>query len=125
MAKESKKKEAVDGAQKQNQRKILWDHSEMKSVYANVFNVVPTQEEITILFGMIQAWQSGQRDLKVRLSDRVVLSPFAAKRLCLILNNVMRAYEAKFGELNVDFLRPNAATQADGASEQEPVAQSG
>jgi len=74
--------------------------------YANVVNAVGTREEIVLLFGMNQAWHSGQKELTVQLSDRVVLSPFAAKRLVLLLNNVIRDYEGRFGTLDIEARRP-------------------
>ena len=83
------------------QVKIRWDDSNMRSVYANVCNVAGTREEIVILFGMNQAWRSDQKELTVQLADRIVLSPYAAKRLAVLLDNVIRDYEAKFGQLEI------------------------
>ena len=75
------------------QMKIVWDDSDMRSVYANVSNVAGGREEIVLLFGMNQSWHAGQKEVKVQLTDRVVLSPFAAKRLSILLNNVINDYE--------------------------------
>jgi len=83
------------------QRKIHWDDANMRSVYANVCNVSGTREEIVLLFGMNQAWHSAQEDVTIQLADRVVLSPFVAKRLALLLNSVMKDYETKYGALDV------------------------
>jgi len=82
------------------QVRIRWDDSNMRSVYSNVCNVAGTREEIVLLFGMNQAWHSGQKEVTVQLSDRIVLSPFAAKRLATLLNNVIRDYEFRFGPLD-------------------------
>ncbi len=92
------------------QMRIKWDDTNMRSVYANVVNAAGTREEIVLLFGMNQAWHSGQKELTVQLSDRVVLSPFAAKRLALLLNNVIRDYEQKFGTLDIEVRRPPEPT---------------
>ena len=73
----------------------------MKTSYANVCNVASTREEVTLLFGTNQTWHSGQEEVSVRLSDRVILSPYAAKRLALLLANVVSEYEKRFGALNV------------------------
>ncbi len=81
------------------QIKIKWDDSSMKSVYANVCNVAGTREEIVLLFGMNQAWHSGQKEVTIQLADRVVMSPFVAKRLATLLDNVIKDYEKKYGEL--------------------------
>ena len=67
-------------AQAGTQTRIMWDDSNMRSVYANVSNVMGTREEIILLFGMNQAWRFDQKEVKVQLTDRIVLSPFAAKR---------------------------------------------
>ena len=83
------------------QTKIIWDDSNMRSVYANATNVAGGQEEIVLLFGMNQAWHAGQKEIKIQLSDRVILSPFAAKRLSVLLNNVLQDYEKRYGKLEI------------------------
>ncbi len=85
-----------------SQVKIKWDDSTMRSVYANVCNVAATREEFVLLFGMNQAWNPNQKELTVQLSDRIVMNPFAVKRLALLLNNVLREYEAKHGTLDIE-----------------------
>ncbi len=82
--------------------KVKWDDGNMKSSYANVCNVTSTREEVVLLFGMHQAWQAGQKEVTVQLSDRIVLSPFAAKRLMNLLGNVVGEYEKRFGSLTND-----------------------
>ena len=84
---------------------IRWDDSNLKSSYANVCNVSSTREEVVLVFGINQAWERGKSEVQVQLSDRIILSPFAAKRLAGLLANVMREYESRFGLLNVDVLR--------------------
>ena len=81
------------------QLRIKWNDTNMRSSYANVCNVASTREEVVLLFGMNQAWQAGQREVPVQLSDRIILSPFAAKRLSVLLDNVLRDYESRFGPL--------------------------
>jgi hypothetical protein len=36
------------------------------------------------------------------LSDRVVLNPYAAKRLRVLLEKVLKEYEARYGELKLE-----------------------
>jgi len=84
---------------------IKWDDSNLKSSYANVCNVSSTREEVVLVFGINQAWERGQNEVQVQLTDRLILSPFAAKRLAQLLNNVVREYESRFGALNVDTRR--------------------
>ena len=78
---------------------IRWNDSNMRSTYANVCNVSSTREEVTLLFGTNQAWRQGQKEVAIDLSDRIILSPFAAKRLHRLLTNVMTQYESRFGAL--------------------------
>jgi hypothetical protein len=74
----------------------------MTSTYANVCNVSSTREEVTMLFGTNQSWHTGQKELTVQLTDRIILNPFAAKRLSLLLNNIIKEYENRFGELKLE-----------------------
>jgi hypothetical protein len=64
--------------------------------------VASTREEVVLLFGMNQAWHAGQKEVTVQLTDRIVLSPFAAKRLAVLLNNLVREYESRFGKLDIE-----------------------
>ena len=81
---------------------VKWDDSNLRSVYANVVNVTGTREEIVLLFGIHQAWHSGQKEVAVQLLDRVMLNPYAAKRLNFMLTAVLREFEARYGPLNID-----------------------
>ena len=91
--------------------KVNWDDSDMRSSYANVCNVSSTREEVVILFGTNQAWKGTEEQVTVQLSDRVILSPFAAKRLSLLLNNVVAQYEQRFGALDVAAQVPPGAVK--------------
>jgi len=82
--------------------KIKWDDSNMKSAYANVCNVSSTREEVVLLFGVNQAWNRGQKEVVIQLTDRIIISPFAAKRLSMLLGSVVKEYEGRFGTLNVE-----------------------
>jgi uncharacterized protein DUF3467 len=79
---------------------IRWDDSNLKSSYANVCNVSTTREEVVLVFGINQAWERGQNEIHVQLTDRLILSPFAAKRLAGLLTNVIADYEKRFGTLS-------------------------
>jgi len=82
--------------------KIKWDDSQMKSAYANVCNVTSTREEVVMLFGVNQAWNRGQKEVTIQLTDRIIVSPYAAKRLAMLLEGVVKEYEKRFGALNVE-----------------------
>ena len=82
--------------------RIKWDDTGMKSSYANVCNVTSTREEVVLLFGMNQAWNRGQKEVTIHLTDRIVVSPYAAKRLSMLLQGVVTEYEKRFGTLNIE-----------------------
>jgi hypothetical protein len=80
---------------------IVWDDAKMSTTYANVCNVMGTREEIMVLFGANQAWQADQKEVTVTLSNRIVLNPYAAKRLLTMLEMGLREYENRYGELKL------------------------
>lgn len=82
--------------------RIKWDDANMKSSYANVCNVTSTREEVVMLFGVNQAWNRGQKEVTIQLTDRIIVSPYAAKRLMMLLDGVVKEYEKRFGALNVE-----------------------
>jgi hypothetical protein len=82
----------------------------MRSVYANVYNVAGGREEVVFLFGTNQAWDADQQDLTVELTDRIVMSPFAAKRFSLLLDNVIQDHEKRYGTLEIEGTRPENMT---------------
>jgi hypothetical protein len=91
---------------------IVWDDSNMSSSYANVCNVASTREEVVVLFGTNQAWKGVEAEVRVQLSDRIIMSPFAAKRLAQLLDNVVRQYEGRFGSLDTQQPVPTATSTA-------------
>lgn len=82
--------------------RIKWDDTAMKSSYANVCNVTSTREEVVMLFGINQAWNRGQKEVTIQLTDRIIISPYAAKRLASLLDGVVKEYEKRFGTLSVE-----------------------
>jgi len=95
----------VAGASNEAPR-IRWDDSNMKSSYANVCNVSFTREEVVLMFGINQAWNRDQKEVPVQLTDRIILSPFAARRLAALLGNIVREYDSRFPSLDAPTLRP-------------------
>lgn len=97
--------EAAEGQAAQ----IRWDGSRMKTTYANVCNVSSTREEVALMFGVNKNWHPSQKDLVIELSDRVIINPYAAKRLAILLANTMAEYEKRFGTINLE--APEGVTQ--------------
>ncbi len=82
---------------------VNWDDSQMRTSYANVVNASSTREEVTLFFGTNLTWNPAEsREFHVRLSDRIVLNPHAAKRLWTLLGAILKEYETRFGTLSLD-----------------------
>lgn len=80
---------------------VVWNDSEMQTTYANVCNVMGTREEIMVMFGSNQAWKADATEVEVVLSHRIVLNPYTAKRLQLMLEMGLKQYEERFGEIKL------------------------
>ena len=88
----SEKTAAAEGtAQADARTRIIYDSSNMRSVYANVTNVASGREEISLQFGITRTRHAAQTEIKAQLTDRVTLNPFAAKRLAIPLDNAIHA----------------------------------
>ena len=98
---------------KADQRRIVVDAAGAATNYANSCHVASTKEEIVLNFGLNQAWDQGQADLRVQVTNRIILSPFAAKRLALLLGAVVQQYEGQFGVLDLGG-GPKPSTMSDG-----------
>jgi Protein of unknown function (DUF3467) len=98
-----------------NALSVHWDDANMRSIYSNVCHVTGTREEIMLLFGVHKAWQRGVKDVTVQLQERIIVSPYGAKRLNVLLSRVIREYENRYGPLPIE-----AGEQA-GLSERLPT----
>ncbi len=86
----------------QRDTQLQWDDSKMSTHFANVVNIQSTREQVDLFFGTNQTWNVGNEGvLSIELSNRLILSPFAAKRLSVALNGVLREYEQRYGALDV------------------------
>ena len=97
----AKEPAAAVATEQQSQMQVKWDDTNMKSSYANVCNVMSTREEVVLMFGVNQAWHAGQKEVTIQLTDRLILSPHAAKRLSQLLTNLMKQHEDRFGALKM------------------------
>ena len=89
---------------------VDWDDSKMTSTYANVVNASSTREEVTVFFGTNETWNpTAERKFHVSLANRIVLSPFAAKRLWVLLGAILGEYESRFGALPMEGVGANAS----------------
>lgn len=82
-------------------RTLRFETANLKSSYCNMCNATSTREEVVLNFGINQSWDqpAAQGGLDVDLLHRIILSPFAAKRLSEALTSLIREHEARHGEL--------------------------
>jgi hypothetical protein len=95
----SKPADAAPAAADKKQPQVKLDMSQLKSSYCNVANVTSTREEVVLNFGINQNWDLGQKAMDVELLHRVILSPFAAKRLNNMMTKLLQEYESRYGAL--------------------------
>ena len=105
MADESKPA-AGEGAAAQQQAapvQIPVDAGDLQSVYANFFRVTGTPEELVLDFGLntTQVTPSGAPEA-VKLTHRLVMSFYTAKRLLSALQWAVNRCETNFGVLETD-----------------------
>jgi len=78
---------------------VKWNIEQLKSSYVNFANANSTREEVVMNFGLNNSWDRSQPEMEIELAHRIVMSPFAAKRLAELLNKLMGEYENRYGEL--------------------------
>ena len=83
--------------------KVRWHSDNLNSSYANVCNVTGTQEEMVLNFGVNHTWDRGTQEVEIQLTNRVILSPFTAKRLMVLLSRLINEHESRYGEIKLDF----------------------
>lgn len=87
-------------AEAPRQQQLRFRTENLKSSYCNMANATSTREEVVLNFGINQSWDQAHADtLEVDLQHRIILSPFAAKRLTTALQQLMQDYEQRHGKL--------------------------
>lgn len=84
------------------QQTLRFRTDDLKSSYCNMANATSTREEVVLNFGVNQSWDQPTAkpgELEIDLQHRVILSPFAAKRLSEALVQLMNDYEQRYGKL--------------------------
>jgi hypothetical protein len=99
MATSKNKESGAQGeARLANAPQVRFDTANLKSSYANVCTMNCTREEVVINFGINQSWERTPTEMVIELSNRVILSPFAAMRMLDMLQKLMEEYRGRYGE---------------------------
>lgn len=104
-AKTEEKKEAAAPAaapeQAQQRQTVTIDDSGVHAAYANFCRVSSSPEELILDLGLNpQPYASGE--VTVRVSQRLILNHYTAKRLLHALNAALQSHEKVFGVLETD-----------------------
>src|SRR5437773_7464125 len=78
------------------------DTSQLSTVYANFCRVTGTPEELVLDFGLNTQMVATAGGEAVKLTHRLVLNYFTAKRLLGALHMAVQQHEAVYGVLEVD-----------------------
>ena len=76
---------------------VKWNVEHLKSSYVNFVNANSTQEEVVLNFGMNNNWDRMANEVEIELTHRIVMSPFAAKRLADLMGKLVSQYEGRYG----------------------------
>ncbi len=98
---EGGEQQGAQGQQRQIQLRI--DESKMHSTYSNTIRTSTTADEVVMDFGMNLPMQNpdGQQALLFSIGSRVIMNWVGAKRLAISLGQVIRQYEERNGEIQL------------------------
>lgn len=103
-----------ESAQQQEQRiQLQIDDSSAVTAYANFFRVARSPEELIIDLG-VTPQPFGTPNQSIRMSHRIIMNYYTAKRLLHVLQLTIQHHEATFGVLETDIrkrARPEALIQ--------------
>lgn len=95
---ESQQKPAAAPAQPQ----FPTDYSNLSTVYTNFCHVSLTPEELVLDFGLNPHWGPNPPTDPIKVTHRVVMNFYTAKRMLLALQAVVSQHEKAFGTLELD-----------------------
>ncbi len=89
--------------------RVQVDESKMQSLYANAFRCSQTPEEVMLDLGLNMVVADGPTtgetprggSARFEVGSRVIMNYYTAKRLAMLLSNVVRQHEQRFGELKM------------------------
>src|SRR5262245_41636443 len=121
MAKETEKKESgsatatapqetVTTPEGQPQQQLRIDEANVATYFSSTSRIWGTAEEIIVDFSQ-GVRPTGQRNVSMlKIDSRVVMSPWAAKRLAIALGQTVQRYKQAYGILEIDPRKRMAAS---------------
>ncbi len=79
------------------------DDSKAHTTYSSNCIINATPEEFVVGFARdVQCERGAKNSAKLTIESRIIMSPWAAKRLAIALARALRTFEEVYGELEVD-----------------------
>ena len=92
------------------------DERNLQTSYVSGFRPTMTTEEVILDFGLNLIRPTGNKDSPAELvfqaNNRVIMSYFSAKRLAMVLGQIVRRYEQQFGDIELNAAKRRASRQA-------------
>ncbi|MCL5281931.1 MAG: DUF3467 domain-containing protein [Planctomycetes bacterium] len=100
----------------QKQIRVRIDERNLQTSYVSGFRPTMTTEEVIMDFGLNLIRPTGNKDnpaeLVFQANHRLIMSYFSAKRLAMVLGQIVRQYEQQFGEIELNAAKRRAGRQA-------------
>lgn len=94
--------ETVTAAEQPPQQQLRIDEADVKTFFSSTSRIWGTAEEIILDFSQ-GVRPTGQRNVAMlKIDARVVLTPWAAKRLAIALGQTVQRYEQAYGTVEID-----------------------
>jgi hypothetical protein len=86
------------------EKKFAYDSTSAQTTYTNFCHVIFTPEEIFLDFGLnTQTDPQGAQPEPIKITNRIVMNFYTAKRLSRSLTYAVDRHEKTFGELELDY----------------------
>ncbi len=104
------------GDQQANQFQLQIDDAEVPVKYSTTVRVWGSSEEINLDFAGPIRPTNQQNVARLKIDQRMILNPWAAKRLAVALGQAVGRYEGTYGVLELDERKRRRSTGADTAA---------
>ncbi len=100
----------------QKQIRVRIDERNLQTSYLSGFRPTVTAEEVILDCGLNLVRPTGNKDnpaeLVFQANNRLIMSYFSAKRLAMVLGQIVRRYEQQFGEIELNAAKRRAGRPA-------------
>jgi hypothetical protein len=94
--------ETVSAATDQQQVQLQIDDQNAPTLYSTTVRVWGSSEEVNLDFAGPIRPTAKAGTVRLKIDQRVILNPYAAKRLAIALTQAVRRYETTYGALELD-----------------------